>query len=113
MTLAIIADPVPLVVDDYGTIRIKGSRVTLDTIVAAFNKGYTPTEIQIGFDTLTLADIYAVISYYLHHQTEVETYLAQQETLGAEIRRKIEVHSNNSNIRERLLARLATQQKLD
>jgi hypothetical protein len=32
MTITIVSDPVPLAMDEYGTIRVKGSRVTLDTI---------------------------------------------------------------------------------
>ncbi|MEP0758427.1 DUF433 domain-containing protein [Trichocoleus sp. DQ-A2] len=41
-----------------------GTRVTLDTVVAAFNSGATAEEIVFQYPSLQLANIYAVISYY-------------------------------------------------
>jgi uncharacterized protein (DUF433 family) len=45
--------------------------VTLDTIVAAFDAGATAEEIAQQYSSISLADVYSVITYYLRHQTEV------------------------------------------
>src|SRR5262245_5205020 len=55
--------PAPLVEDGHGVIRIAGSRVTLDSIVALFDRGATAEEIVQSFPTLALADVYATLSY--------------------------------------------------
>ena len=47
MTLAISIEPAPLAVDADGVVRVGGTRVTLDTVVASFNEGATAGE--IGF----------------------------------------------------------------
>jgi len=45
MTLSIAVEPIPLKVDSDGVVRVGGTRVTLDTIVTAFNNGATAEEI--------------------------------------------------------------------
>ena len=36
------AESVPLFQDEHGRVRVKGSRVTLDTLIGNFKKGYKP-----------------------------------------------------------------------
>jgi uncharacterized protein (DUF433 family) len=79
----------PLVQDDDGTIRVTGSRVTLDTLVGAFLMGATAEQIQDRFPSLLLRDIYGVIAFYLEHQSEVEDYLRTRRTEAEAIRREI------------------------
>ena len=45
MTLEISSRPVPLSLDGDGVARIGGTRVTLETVVDAFNRGATAEEI--------------------------------------------------------------------
>ncbi len=104
MSISLAAEPVPLEQDEQGTIRVKASRVTLDTILAAFKKGETAEEIFESFPTLDLADIYSIIAYYLHHQEQVETYLGEQDSKAAQIRQKIENRYPTSEIRARMVA---------
>jgi uncharacterized protein (DUF433 family) len=105
MTLPLMADPLPLHTDPHGAIRVGGTRVTLDTVVYAFNEGATAEEILERYPSLQLADIHSVISYYLHHRAEVDGYLREREQEAEEIRRKIEAQFDPQGIRERLLAR--------
>jgi uncharacterized protein (DUF433 family) len=53
---------VPMKADRNGVIRIGGSRVRLDTVIYAFNEGYTAEEIVSQYPVLRLADVYAVIA---------------------------------------------------
>jgi hypothetical protein len=71
------------------------------------NEGASAEEIVYQYPTLKFVDVYAVISYYLHHRTEVDDYLQPRRALADEIQRDIEAKYEVQGIRERLLARRA------
>jgi uncharacterized protein (DUF433 family) len=96
---------VPVVGDEFGVMYVNRTRVPLDTIVTVFEQGATAEEIKQRFSTLQLADIYAVIAYYLAHPDEVQAYMAERHQRGLEIRVTNESRSGQSGIRARLLAR--------
>ncbi|MDT4896170.1 MAG: hypothetical protein QOH25_1247 [Acidobacteriota bacterium] len=96
---------VPLSQDQAGVLRVTGTRVSLDSIIYAFNEGATPEEIVQQYPTLDLKDVYAVISYYLQNRDEVETYLTQRRAERQELKKDIESRFDPRGIRERLLAR--------
>lgn len=77
MTLRIQAQAPPLEKDAGGVIRVGGTRVTLETIVHAFNEGHTAEEIVSHYPALNLADVYAVISFYLNNRAAVGEYREQ------------------------------------
>ena len=64
MPFSIEPESIPLEIDANGVIRVGGTRITLDTIVAAFGQGATAEEITHQYPSLHLADVYAVIAYY-------------------------------------------------
>lgn len=105
MALSIKTEPLPLLKDKDGVIRVGGTRVTLDTVVAAFNEGATAKEIVQQYPSLELADVYAIISYYLRKQPEVEAYLQKRQKHAEKIRKQNEARFDPQGIRERLLAR--------
>src|SRR5882757_5571301 len=53
-------EPVPLTQDSSGVLRVAGSRVTLEVLVAAFDGGATPEEIVQQYPSLDLGSVYAV-----------------------------------------------------
>ncbi len=108
MPLTFAPVPPPLHMDDSGTVRVAGSRVTLDTLIHCYQAGDSPSEIAEDFPTIALADIYAVISYYLHNRAEVDEYLERRAVEAAEIRRKWEESYtfDRKNLKRDLLARL-------
>jgi uncharacterized protein (DUF433 family) len=105
MTLLPESEPVPLEITVDGAVRVRGTRVTLDTIVTVFNEGATVEEIVQRYPTLALADVYAVIGFYLHRRAEVETYLRQRQEEADRVRERNEAGLDRRDIRERLLAR--------
>lgn len=105
MSLTISTEPTPLETDADGVVRVGGTRVSLDSVIYAFNEGSTPEEIVQQYTTLDLADVYAVISYYLQHRGEVNEYLAARRAQRDEIRREVESRFDPHGIRDRLLAR--------
>jgi uncharacterized protein (DUF433 family) len=80
---------VPLSTDKDGIIRIGSTRITLQTIIAAYQRGDKPEEIVEGFSSLTLALVHALISYYLSHQEEVDEYIHNEDAKAEAIRREI------------------------
>ena len=106
MTLALQADPIPLNMDEQGTLRVGSSRVTLDVLLEEYEKGASPETLVQAFDTLELADVYAVLSYYLRHRDEVSLYLQRRDEEAKEIRQKLEAAGMTwPAVRETLLAR--------
>ena len=58
-----VTEVVPIEAGADGVIRVSKTRVTLDTLMAAFKDGATPEEIAQQYPAVPLADIYAVIAY--------------------------------------------------
>jgi uncharacterized protein (DUF433 family) len=107
--LLIETEPVPLEVDADGVVRVGGTRVTLDTIVAAFREGATAEEIVYQYPSLNLADVYSAIGYYLQRRPDVEAYLRRRQQQRDEVREQNEARFDPQGIRDRLLARRAGQ----
>jgi uncharacterized protein (DUF433 family) len=115
VSMVIQTDPVPLRLDESGALRVGTSRVLYELVLAEFKDGSTPETIVQRYDTLSLPDVYAVISYYLHHEAEVEDYLRQREEEADRVRRMIEANQPplRPGLREELLARRAQREKGD
>jgi uncharacterized protein (DUF433 family) len=62
---------VPIHTDADGVVRVARTRVTLDSIVRAFESGVTAEDIAQQYPSVPLVDVYAVITYYLRHKPEV------------------------------------------
>jgi uncharacterized protein (DUF433 family) len=103
--LTILAEQPPLTTTADDVIRIGETRVTLETVIAAFNEGATSEEIAQQYPALRLADVYATIAYYLNHKTEVNAYLRLSEQSAAQVQAENETRFNPIGVRERLLAR--------
>ena len=95
----------PLKEDADGVLRVAGTRVSLDSLVIAFDMGATPEEIVLRFPSLGLASVYEVIAYLLRHRAPVDEYLATQQRKAAEVRAEVEKRFPPDGIRARLLAR--------
>jgi uncharacterized protein (DUF433 family) len=108
MNLNLQAEIVPLREDADGGLRIGNTRVLLELVISAFQEGSTPESLVQRYSTLTLADVYAVIGWYLRHRSEVEEYLAEREQKAAEVRERIESRQGDlAEIRERMAKRRA------
>lgn len=106
MGFIIHADPVPLRVDADGEVRIGGTRVLLALVVQAFREGVPPQTIVQMYSSLQLAEVHAVIAYYLRHQSEVDEYLRQREQEAEQVRQENLARFPPDGVRERLVTRL-------
>jgi len=105
MSLTVAPQHLPLATDPDGVVRVGSSRVTLDTVVAAFREGMTPEGIVEQYPSLQLADVYSVIGYVLRRPDEVAAYLRDRKQLADDVRRENEARFDPIGIRDRLLAR--------
>jgi uncharacterized protein (DUF433 family) len=105
MSLSPVTEIVPLETDSNGVVRVGKTRVTLDTVVAAFCQGATAEEIAHQYPSLDLADVYQIIGYYLRRPTEVEQYLRERKAKTEAVRGQNEARFDPQGVRARLLAR--------
>ena len=105
MTLQMNAIPVPMAMDASGSIRIGGTRVTLDNLIAHFDAGESPEAIVQQLDALNLADVYLVRGYCLLHQDEVRGYLKARSEQAKHTRTMIEAETGSAGFVQDILSR--------
>ncbi|HQU92169.1 MAG TPA: DUF433 domain-containing protein [Pyrinomonadaceae bacterium] len=98
---------VPLTQWEDGSIRVRDTRLLVDMIIYAHKRGLCPEEIYDSFpsSSYTVADIYAVIAYYLSHKSEIDSYLANRETESEAAWKKIESDPKHLAFRSELRKR--------
>jgi uncharacterized protein (DUF433 family) len=104
-------ETVPLAYWDDGSIRVGGTRITLDTIVHRFQVGDTPEYIQDGFPSLTLTQINDTIAWYLNNKVEADEYLEERDAEAEKIRQRIESEPEYIARRQELYRRIAERRK--
>ena len=62
-----------------GGYYVKGTRVSLDSIVYSFKDGESPETIRQSFPSLTLEQVYGAITFYLGHQAHVDANIREGE----------------------------------
>jgi uncharacterized protein (DUF433 family) len=112
MTMTVLDQPqpltlsIPLYEDPPGVLRVGTSRVLLELVIRAFQRGQTPESIVQSYDTLRLQDVYAVVSYYLANPATVDEYLRRCDHEAEAVRRKLEAAGMTGRVsKEDLLAR--------
>jgi uncharacterized protein (DUF433 family) len=103
-TLESIALVVPLTERD-GVIRVGSTRVSLESVLVAFNQGSTPGDIAEQYPSISLPDVFTVIAYYLQNRSQLDSYLAEQRNRRSQVERDLEVRYDVSGFRRRLLDR--------
>jgi uncharacterized protein (DUF433 family) len=109
MSLAVAVESMPILTDADGVMRVGGTRVSLDTLVAAFRQGATAETIADQYPSLQLADVYTALGYYLRHQLEVDAYLERRRHEVVQVRQENETRFDPIGVRDRLLARRSSQ----
>jgi uncharacterized protein (DUF433 family) len=109
-TLEIAPLATPLRNDLGGAVRVGPTRVTLDTVIGAYNDGLAPEEIVNHCPSLNLAEVYLTVGYYLQHRAAVDAYLEWRRLEAEELRKEIERRWDPTGVKERLLARRAAKQ---
>jgi uncharacterized protein (DUF433 family) len=56
-------------------IRIRGTRIGIETVLEDYLEGSSPEEIASRYRGLSMEQVYATITYYWHNRDQVERYL--------------------------------------
>lgn len=85
-------------------IRIKGTRVGIETVLRDYQLGAMPEEIVIRYPTLSLQQVYATITYYLSNQETLDAYLERVQRRQEEAWQEQQHHPSDfvRSLRERL-----------
>ena len=111
MNLTLEAITVPLR-EDHGGLRVGQTRVNFESVWHMYQQGASPAEIVRAFDTLQLADVYAVLAWALRHSEDVSAYLKRRDEEAAQIRHQLEEahltpgREKSAKLKESLVARL-------
>ncbi len=64
-----------------GGYYVAGTRISLDSVVYAFNRGDSPERILEQFPLLEKpARVYGAIAFYLDHKTDIDKYLEETDS---------------------------------
>ena len=83
--------PIPPAIEERdGSYYITQSAVPFAAVILRFKEGLSPEAIRREcFPSLALVKIYSVISFYLNHQEQVESYLSQLRQEEDELQEKL------------------------
>ena len=98
-------DTVPLVQLENGAIRVRDSRVTLETIVIRKQVGDTVEDIHSGFPTVSVSQIKEILAWYDDNKAEADEYLQEVEAEGERLRQWIENQPGYKERHEEFLRR--------
>ena len=70
-----------------GGYYVAGTRVSLDSIVECFNQGVSREAILGEFETLSLAQVFGAIAFYLENQPAIDAYRVRQKQRSEAARR--------------------------
>lgn len=87
-----------------GDFWIADTRISLDSIVIAFERGASPETIKHSFPLLSLEEVYGALTFYLANQKKIEKYLLESEKkleAEAEMRRE-ELEKSKPDLIKRL-----------
>jgi uncharacterized protein (DUF433 family) len=87
------SDSTPTYVEQRsGGYYLRGTRVSLDSVVHEFQQGASAESILRAFPLIgSLERVYGAIAYYLAHQTEVDAYLERQREFSEDERSTQEI----------------------
>jgi uncharacterized protein (DUF433 family) len=103
---------VPLHMDELGVIYVDNTQITFEVIIRAFLNGALPEQIVEVYDELKLADVYAIIVYYLKNIDEMDDYIERAELESPSRSQVIEIHNSNFvEERRRLLTQLRANKR--
>ena len=92
----------PISVEEDGSWKVTGTRVTVEVLIDLFKRGSTPEQILDDYPTIPLASIYEIIGYYLSNQQTVEEYIAYRDAEAKEIHAQLDSLTEVGNFRKKI-----------
>jgi uncharacterized protein (DUF433 family) len=92
-----------------GALRVGELDISLDSVVIAYQQGYSPETVQQLYPALTLEEVYGAIAFYLANQEDVHQYLQRQGQRWQQLREPTAANPNPVVARLRSLAQTGNQ----
>ena len=94
-------------------IRIKGTRIGIETVLEDYLEGASPEEIRVRYRPLTLEQVYAALLYYFRNQAQMDAYLQAGRACMAQSWQEWQQHPSPAITRLRALKaqRMALQKE--
>jgi len=74
-------------IDDDGTVRVAGSRIkVIHLVMERTANGWSADELQQNFPHLTLAEVYAALTYYYDNKSECDAHIEASSRFADEMR---------------------------
>ena len=101
-------DAVPLVQWEDGSIRVRNSRVTLESLVHHMQVGDTVEDIRQSYPTVSVSQVKAILAWYHDNKADADEYIQQGEAEAERIWQRIVSQPGYKKLsREELLRRKA------
>jgi uncharacterized protein (DUF433 family) len=72
MTTATIDINQLLEVNEHGRVFVRGTKISIQRIIARHLEGLSPAEIAQDYDRLSVSSVHAALAFYYEHQAELE-----------------------------------------
>ncbi len=110
-----ITEQIPIRIDEDGRMRLGNTRVLLNLVVYSFWQGEAPETIVNHYSSLSLADVYLAIGYYLRHREEIDAHIQREDEEAKQLQQKIEAQYTPQmrDARERYKAWAVTRRDAD
>jgi uncharacterized protein (DUF433 family) len=105
MRIALRSAPLPLRCTTGGSIRVGATRVALESVLRAYEEGESVEGIVERFPSLALADVYAIIAWYLADREPATAHLEEVRETAAFHRAEAEKRHGTGEFLRRLRAR--------
>ena len=90
-------------VDEAGVARVAGTRLkVIHLVMDKMANGSTPEQMRQQFPPLTLAQVYAALTYYYDHKTELDAQIQQSLRAAESLRAQAEDQPSREQLLERL-----------
>lgn len=102
----------PHVEERDGTYYVQGHRIPIISLIHEWNNGEDPETIQSDFNTLSLAEVYGAISFYLDHRPTLDAHFAEIRAKEATIIAEARAHPSPFRLElERRFAAIRAREK--
>ncbi len=81
---------------------VRGTRISLDSVVYSYLRGETPEQTVEDFSSLTLDQVKAAVAYYLANREAVDKYLEKQRMRSRATAKLRKLGSQNPALYEKL-----------
>ncbi len=97
--------------EERGVLRVGKTRVSFESLWAAYQRGESPEAIQENFPSCSLTEIYAVIAHALAKPLDIKAYLERRMREDTASLALVEQEPKSIALRTKILARAASLQQ--